>query len=465
MTEHTKTAITKARALLEEAVVSYMGRPVGTVAALDPGLEALNYDQVFTRDFAVSAFALLLEGRDDIVRNFLELAVELQSSERQFDCFKPGQGLIPASFKVETVDAGQRLAADFGEHAIARVAPVDSGFWWLLTLQAYGRATGDTTLVRTPPFQEAIRLVLDLSLVTRFDMFPTMLVPDGSFMIDRRMGVYGYPIDIQAQFYAALCAARRLLVADEPANAEYVAAVEERLGHLAYHLRTYYWLDLERLNQVYRYGVEEYGPTAANQFNIQPEAIPDWLMDWLPEGGGYFAGNVGPGRLDYRFFAQGNLLASAAGLATPEQTAAIMALYAAHRDDLLGEMPLKLCFPALAGQEWRILTGCDPKNRPWSYHNGGNWPMLLWLFAIVALEAGDQELLETALHDAERRLVREDWPEYFDGRAGRLVGRYARRRQTWTAAGYLVARQLLEHPERAAWLRLGDHVDAASCST
>jgi len=43
-------------------------------------------------------------------------------------------------------------------------------------------------------------------------------------------------------------------------------------------------------------------------------------------------------------------------------------------DELVGEMPLKICYPAIENHEWRIITGCDPKNTRWSYHNGGSWP-------------------------------------------------------------------------------------------
>ena len=80
---------------------------------------------------------------------------------------------------------------DFGEHAIARVTPVDSCFWWMLLLRAYVRTTGDIALAHTPEFQQGIKQILELCMRTRFDLFPTLLVPDGSFMIDRRMGVYG----------------------------------------------------------------------------------------------------------------------------------------------------------------------------------------------------------------------------------------------------------------------------------
>ena len=50
------------------------------------------------------------------------------------DCYSPGQGLMPASFKVRTVPLDndesvmeEVLDPDFGEAAIGRVAPVDSG--------------------------------------------------------------------------------------------------------------------------------------------------------------------------------------------------------------------------------------------------------------------------------------------------------------------------------------------------
>lgn len=58
----------------------------------------------------------------------------LQSWEKTMDCHSPGQGLMPASFKVRTVPLDgddsateEVLDPDFGEAAIGRVAPVDSG--------------------------------------------------------------------------------------------------------------------------------------------------------------------------------------------------------------------------------------------------------------------------------------------------------------------------------------------------
>jgi Alkaline and neutral invertase len=41
----------QAWAALENSVIYYQGQPVGTIAALDPEIAALNYDQCFIRDF------------------------------------------------------------------------------------------------------------------------------------------------------------------------------------------------------------------------------------------------------------------------------------------------------------------------------------------------------------------------------------------------------------------------------
>jgi len=451
----------EARRLLDRAVVRFAGEPVGTVAAADTEAAAVNYDQVFVRDFVPAALYYLAEGEPAIVRQFLVRSRELQASERSMDCYRPGAGLIPASFKV--AEDGRSLVPDFGGHAIGRVAPVDASLWWLYLLRAYTRATGDRALAAAPASQEAIKAILELCLIGRFDMYPTLLVPDGAFMVDRRLGVYGYPLEIQALLVMALRSADELL-ADADDGWAYREAVAERLGKLVHYVRTYYWLDFPGLNRMYRYATEEYGETAVNAFNIVPDAIPEWLTEWLPEPGGYLAGNLGPSRMDFRFFTQGNLLAVLAGLASAEQARAILTLIATRSDDLIGAMPMKLCYPALEGQDWRTVTGCDPKNVPWSYHNGGNWPVFLWLLAAAGRQGGRPELAGQHLGAAVERLGQTEWPEYFDGRRGRLVGKQARRFQTWTVAGALLAERFLADPDLLAWTAFPDDLTGEPCA-
>jgi glycogen debranching enzyme len=453
----------KALKALEASIIYYQGNPIGTVAAQDPYAEALNYDQCFVRDFVSSALAFLMQGNTEIVRNFLSVTLTLQSCEKRLDCFKPGQGLMPASFKVQSKDGKEVLLADFGEQAIARVTPIDSCLWWLILLRAYVKTTGDLSLAHQPEFQQGIRLILDLCLVARFDMYPTLMVPDGSFMIDRRMGVYGRPLEIQSLFYAALRTACELLLPNKDSEI-YFQAAKERLNHLTYHMRQYYWIDFSRLNEIYRYKSEEFGEEAINKFNIYPEFIPQWITEWLPKHGGYLVGNLGAGWMDFRFFSLGNLMAILGGLANLQQSQEIINLIEYHWEDLLGQMPMKICFPALEGQDWRTITGCDPKNIPWSYHNGGNWPVLLWLLTAAALKTDRKTIATQVIEIAESSLDRDEWPEYYDGRHGRLIGKEARFYQTWTIAGYLIAKQLVKNPKHLSLISFDDDFEVIACS-
>ncbi|KAL0412430.1 UNVERIFIED_CONTAM: putative alkaline/neutral invertase B [Sesamum radiatum] len=382
---------------LRRSMVCFRGQPVGTIAALDNSEEKLNYDQVFVRDFVPSALAFLMNGEPDIVKNFILKTLRLQSWEKKVDRFHLGAGVMPASFKVlhDPIRNTETLIADFGESAIGRVAPVDSGFWWIILLRAYTKSTGDSSLAEMPECQKGIRLILSLCLSEGFDTFPTLLCADGCCMIDRRM-----------------------------------------------------------LNDIYRYKTEEYSHTAVNKFNIMPDSLPEWVFDFMPLNGGYFVGNVGPSNMDFRWFCLGNCVAILSSLATHEQSTAIMDLIESRWAELVGEMPLKVCYPAIENHEWRIVTGCDPKNTRWSYHNAGSWPVLLWLLTAACIKTGRPQIARRAIELAETRLSRDSWPEYYDGKVGRFIGKQARKNQTWSIAGYLVAKMLLEDPSHLGMISI-----------
>ncbi|ERN13132.1 hypothetical protein AMTRI_Chr11g93660 [Amborella trichopoda] len=440
--------------LLQAAMVNYCGSPIGTIAANDPtDPSILNYDQIFIRDFIPSGIAFLLKGEYEIVRNFILHTLQLQSWEKTMDCHSPGQGLMPASFKVRTVplegdDTATEdvLDPDFGEAAIGRVAPVDSGLWWIILLRAYGKCSGDLSVQERVDVQTGMQMILKLCLADGFDMFPTLLVTDGSCMIDRRMGIHGHPLEIQALFYSALRSAREMLT-PEDSSADLMRALNNRLIALSFHIREYYWVDMKKLNEIYRYKTEEYSYDAVNKFNIYPDQIPPWLVEWMPDTGGYFIGNLQPAHMDFRFFSLGNLWSIVCNLATREQSEAILDLVESKWGDFVADMPFKICYPALEGQEWRIITGSDPKNTPWSYHNGGSWPTLLWQLTVACIKMNRPHLAAKAIKIAEARISRERWPEYYDTKKARFIGKQARLYQTWSIAGFLVSKLLLRNPE------------------
>lgn len=443
--------------VLEESVITYQGRPVGTVASHDPDAPAANYADCFVRDFVSSAFVYLLDDKPEIVKNFLETTLKVRDTQEEIEGHQMLPRVMPASFKVIThEDGSEELHADFGDRAIGRVAPVDSMMWWILLVQAYVHATGDHEFAQREEIQRGIRLIMGICLRDRFEVFPTLLVPDGCFMIDRRMSVYGHPLEIQALFYAVLCTAVELLEDENPQNHPILELSAKRLEVLTDYVRNFYWLDPGRLNEIHRYKTELFGHDSANMLNIHPETIPDWVVDWLPDNAGYLVGNLGPGRMDFRFFSLGNLLAILFGLTTTEQSNKILDLYEQRWTDLVGSMPLKILYPAMQGREWQLLTGSDPKNIPWSYHNGGSWPTLLWAFMAAAIKMGRRDLAEKAFDVAKRRLVQDQWPEYYDGKAGRLIGRRANFNQTWSATAYILGHKFLQNEATLDRLALGN---------
>jgi Alkaline and neutral invertase len=197
-----------------------------------------------------------------------------------------------------------------------------------------------------------------------------------------------------------------------------------------------------------------------NKYNLYPESIPyEHLIQWLPEKAGYLVGNLGPSHLDCRFFSIGNLIGVISNLLPPNQARSIIDLIYLRHTDLLGEMPMKVCYPAIEGLEWQLVTGCDPKNKPWSYHNGGSWPMLAWMLAAATVQVQHPSLTEQLREDimkAGQRLIHDRWPEYYDGVNGRLIGRMARRYQTWSIAGILLAQEFLDQPQNLELIHFGD---------
>lgn len=453
----TKSAIKAAYEILEASILYYEGQPVGTVAALSsPDLAAANYEECFIRDFVPSALVFLADGRADIVRNFLTTVLALRTRERIVAGHEIQPGVMPASFKVVTdEESKETIQADFGEKAIGRVAPVDSMMWWVILVYIYEKSTGDKELAKKPEFQDTMRQILHLCIKDSFEVSPAILVPDACTMIDRRMGIYGHPLEIQSLFFGVLRVIHALL--DDPDSRRHndnslLETASTREHALQNYVRIFYWMDMERLNEVHRYSTEEFGPDSRNVLNIYPESIPDWITDWLPDEGGYLVGNVGPSRMDFRYFALGNLLAIIFGLATDVQSGRIMGLYEQRWDDLVGSMPVKIIYPAMEGLEWQVRTGSDPKNVPWSYQNGGNWPALLWSFVAAGLKTGRGDLAEHAFQIAVRRLGEDDWPEYYDGRTGRLIGRRSNMQQVWSATSLILAHKLLENPNMLSML-------------
>lgn len=93
----------------------------------------------------------------------------------------------------------------------------------------------------------------------------------------------------------------------------------------------------------------------------------------------------------------------------------------------------------------------------------------MWVLSqltVACIKMNRPEIAENAVKLAERRISGDKWPEYYDTKRGRFIGKQSRLFQTWSIAGYLVAKLLLANPGAAKILvneEDSELVNAFSC--
>lgn len=75
--------------------------------------------------------------------------------------------------------------------------------------------------------------------------------------------------------------------------------------------------------------------------------------------------------------------------------------------------------------------------------------MVFLQLTVACIKMNRPEIALRAVQVAERRISKDKWPEYYDTKQTRLIGKQARLFQTWSIAGYLVAKLLLANPDAA----------------
>ena len=137
---------------------------------------------------------LMLEGRFAIVKQFLSVSLQLQSTNVQT------RGVFPTSF----VEEEGELVADYGQRSIGRITSVDASLWWPIICWIYVKRSGDVDFGRSPEVQRGLQLLLDLVLHPSFEGTPVLFVPDCAFMIDRPMDVWGAPLEVEVLLFLSL---------------------------------------------------------------------------------------------------------------------------------------------------------------------------------------------------------------------------------------------------------------------
>ena len=188
--------IKRAKEHFERTLIEIGGKIGGSVAALEhpANNDALNYGEIFLRDNVPVMIYLLTQKRYDVVKHFLSVCLDLQSTTYQT------RGVFPTSF----VEEQGELIADYGQRSIGRITSADASLWWPILCWLYVRRSGDTSFGTSQKVQRGVQLLLDLVLHPTFEGTPVLFVPDCAFMIDRPMDVWGAPLEVEVLLYACL---------------------------------------------------------------------------------------------------------------------------------------------------------------------------------------------------------------------------------------------------------------------
>lgn len=74
---------------------------------------------------------------------------------------------------------------------------------------------------------------------------------------------------------------------------------------------------------------------------------------------------------------------------------------------------------------------------------------MVFQLTVACIKMNRLEIAENAVKVAEKRIGKDKWPEYYDTKGARFIGKQAHLFQTWSIAGYLVAKLLIDNPSAA----------------
>ena len=186
--------VQKAQEHFEKTLVNIQNQLAGSVAALEHrhSDEALNYGEIFLRDNVPVMIYLLLQGRFAVVKHFLKVCLDLQSTSVQT------RGVFPTSF----VEENGELVADYGQRSIGRITSVDAspGGHSLLDL------CEPQWRFRVRQKSRGAKACNSCWIWCFIQVWKARrcVVPDCAFMIDRPMDVWGAPLEVEVLLFAAL---------------------------------------------------------------------------------------------------------------------------------------------------------------------------------------------------------------------------------------------------------------------
>ncbi len=366
-----------------------------------------NYARVWARDGVISGLAALASGDTTLIAGMQRTLTILAQHQGP-------HGEIPSNV---TVDGSQ---LSYGRLA----GRVDALLWYIIGVCAYVRYAGDTSYKEYT--QESVERALFLAGCWEYNNRGLIYTPISGNWADEYIQ-QGYVLSDQLLYELALYSAG--LVFNKP-------EWQTKANLLHRMLAVNYWPRASLYDDTL-----VYHPHAYRYQALEQEEITHWLPAFSP--GGYVT----------YFDGLAHALALVIGLGDDEQR---------NRAEIFVQALEQQIGSALLPAFWPVIEPGDPgwatlqsnhlygqmKNQPYTYHNGGLWPVLTGLYAIGLMRYGKHDRakhLLTAINSANaqgRNSGQWEFSEYLHGQTYTAEGtKYL----AWSAAAGVLAHQAVKY--------------------
>lgn len=357
------------------------------------------YPHLWVRDFCISSLGILAAARKDsdleLIQNNLEYIFSYQN---EF-------GRIPLKIDIKEK-----------KPVLENSAGVDGNLWVILVAAFLQLKTKKTTSFK----EQALKA---LHWAEHLDVNGNLLLetPEASDWADM-MPAHHNVLNVNVLYYAALKAAGIIAPEKKELFSTKAEKVKKRLNAL-------FWLETSNSHQ-----------DRVQWLNQLEEFDPEWSLTGLEIANlgarPFFLPYVGFRCFGTYFDNPANMLAILFSIADQKQTEKILNFTKATG------LSSETIYPPLhpGDKDWRGYFKWRNLNLPHQYQNGGKWPFIGAFHVAALVKAERFSEAETMLENL-KLLCEQNFPEWCHGLSSQSMGEI---KQTWSAAGYLWAKECVD---------------------
>ncbi|MGM5482213.1 MAG: amylo-alpha-1,6-glucosidase [Nanobdellota archaeon] len=379
--------------------------PQGFSASTD---KVANYYSVWARDHSICAIAAGLTGDKELIETAKKGVLYILTKQTDY-------GQVPSYVEIENK---KKMYGGLGQ-----ITSIDSNMWIIIAASFLLKITGDKRFVSQTNIRRYKRLY---RLLKTFDSNNDYLieVPRAGDWADIFNRTYHVLYD-QCLFYQSMKELLYLFQNFKAKTEEDKKHVNKRIGwvkkrkpSIKRKINQNLWLTKDNIHKV----IEDY-------------MIFDKIKE---ENYNYYLSHIMPFRIgnEKRFDAFGNILAIATNVANKKRSTKIIRYVL--RNKINQPVPLRCLQPVVRkrDKDWEPIYAF--KERPYTYHNGGIWPMITGFWIYVLEKKGFKKIAEKELKTLAEHLRKDNYQfhEYYHGKTAKPMGR---KYQAWSAAGYIIA--------------------------